>query len=267
MTTKDNRVCVFCGGTPLTNEHLYPQWLGKLIAQDPRGFPDGQIPQLWIKDGEEINRWKSDNPLEFTFRTVCASCNSGWMSNIEGAAKPYLEKMITGTSKITLDEKAQYLIANWMGLRTLVARSHHKHPWPAVFYEWFSWYWKKHTLPPRWTVWIGAYNGRLPIYYDRVDMHVDIPPPWDSISTSDINGTMMTAVFGYLAYKVIGLSSGSLKAKNKALVRIAPLEKVEAQWPPTHFINDDTILKFFGMGTKGGNTKLAKYWNEFQKLE
>lgn len=257
--------CVFCGGSPLSNEHLFPQWVTKLLVDDPRGYPPGKLSHAIVSQGKEISRWESDTPLAFTVHTVCESCNNGWMSNIEYEAKRYLEPIITGSEAVTLDEHALSVVATWMGLRALMRWSTYKHPWPQVVYDWYKWFYTNHTLPPNWCVWIGAYKGLVPAYTESAPFHPFTDKTRTSLRTSDLRGFVFTSVMGYLAFKVVALNKAAVVDQSgSALVRIAPPEATEVEWPPDGLITDDTILKFFGMGLSS-ESNLAKYWDEFEK--
>ena len=43
---------------------------------------------------------------------VCAGCNNGWMSRLETAAKPVLERLLTG-SPLALSVDQQHVVAQW----------------------------------------------------------------------------------------------------------------------------------------------------------
>jgi hypothetical protein len=76
------RSCLFCGSACNSREHVIPEWLSKAMkirdfAFQPAHFTEGK--------GLELR------PLikcaGFRTRQVCAKCNNGWMSNLEGWAK------------------------------------------------------------------------------------------------------------------------------------------------------------------------------------
>lgn len=101
------RCCAFCGGTPLTKEHGWPRWLesylpGLRLNQTVIG--DDYIPQTRgvrssISGGE--------------VREICETCNSGWMSELENAAKPLVGPMAQGDSTF-LSRPHQEIVAAWI---------------------------------------------------------------------------------------------------------------------------------------------------------
>lgn len=52
-------------------------------------------------------------------RTVCASCNNGWMANLEATTKPLLQPMIRGNQAVLTPEQ-QLQVATWAS-KTVVA--------------------------------------------------------------------------------------------------------------------------------------------------
>lgn len=118
------RVCVFCGGNPLTEQHVFPKWMESEF-KTPR-------------NGTSNIRMSFDNPFNKTLnlsssvtfkknRTIgkkllkyfCATCNNGWMSKIEEAAKPLIIDLIR-ERKHKLDVGEQLILSRWACLSTIV---------------------------------------------------------------------------------------------------------------------------------------------------
>jgi len=100
------RQCVFCGSTSdLTREHVLPDWLTE-IGLDPEpsihhAGPLNRLPRQW-----------SAKSFKTTVKMVCATCNNGWLSQLEGAAKPVIAPLIRGEPR-RLPVEDQALIATW----------------------------------------------------------------------------------------------------------------------------------------------------------
>lgn len=112
--TESTRRCVFCGSTSnLTREHVLPNWLKDvgldLAPSIHQAGPLNRIPRQW-----------SSRPFGTTVKMVCEACNGGWMSALEGAAKPVLTPLIRGESRRLPDED-QALIAAWTCKTALVS--------------------------------------------------------------------------------------------------------------------------------------------------
>lgn len=98
------RTCIFCGGSPVTLEHVWPKWL--LGRFRTTGFlhtlaRTGPRPVTFSKPS-----------IEVTANCVCGPCNSGWMSRLEVQGQPWLEPLLEGRH-VTLDSVAQRTISAW----------------------------------------------------------------------------------------------------------------------------------------------------------
>ena len=124
MTTSG---CIFCGGRPLTREHLWPDWLRReLQIQQPFDF------RIEQERGGVETRDVSFRAPPFTqqVRAVCAVCNNGWMSTIEEAAKPILQPLIRARGR-RLHRREQRTLATWALLKACVFDQLHPQE-PAV---------------------------------------------------------------------------------------------------------------------------------------
>jgi hypothetical protein len=114
--------CVFCGQTPATKSHIWPDWLGSLPLHKATRHEvnvgkletfvsqaDGPAPQTIIRQGRAGAR----KP-----RNVCLACNGGWMSRLEQLNKPALTALIIGKS-IVLRPVDQWWLASMLGLITI----------------------------------------------------------------------------------------------------------------------------------------------------
>lgn len=99
------RVCIFCGRSANSREHLLPDWLQKLFPSDGLAVHFRQI-------GDVKTSWEKKRFSEKTKR-VCADCNLGWMSRLEEVAKPILAPAITRSQAYAFDLRAQWLAAQW----------------------------------------------------------------------------------------------------------------------------------------------------------
>jgi hypothetical protein len=98
------RICVFCGGAgPLSREHVVPQWISRLLADDV-----------------EIIHFIGEKRLvastfTHTVSMVCQSCNNGWMSRLEEVVKPILTQAIFEPRSVALlSPITQVNIATWI---------------------------------------------------------------------------------------------------------------------------------------------------------
>ncbi|MEU1366621.1 hypothetical protein ABZ454_10850 [Streptomyces sp. NPDC005803] len=105
------KVCVFCGGTPLTKEHVLPRWLK--VAMDPTVRTVRYV--RLSRDG--VQRHDAP-PLNDQVKVVCSDCNSGWMNQLEEDVRPFLPDLIRGLP-CTLDSVRQRSLASW-ALKTIL---------------------------------------------------------------------------------------------------------------------------------------------------
>lgn len=143
------RVCVFCGGAPVTKEHVWPQWISGLLDR----WGPFKITRM-----DDPMRWAP--ALDIQVRRVCGSCNSGWMSDLETRAQPVLEPLILAKPDTRLLSPAeQRILASWAMKTTLMAAliESSTAAFPAAEYERFL---KKRLQPSKSTcIWLGARGG------------------------------------------------------------------------------------------------------------
>ena len=103
------RMCIFCGGGPVTKEHV---WSERILQR--------------FKTTSVVAERTGTTPLRYTSRTikltisvVCRTCNNGWMSAIENAVMQVLIPMIGGEPTI-LDAERQLVLARWTTLKAMV---------------------------------------------------------------------------------------------------------------------------------------------------
>ncbi|MFC4609715.1 hypothetical protein ACFO9E_18120 [Streptomyces maoxianensis] len=109
------KVCVFCGGTPLTKEHVLPRWLK--VALDPT------VDRVrYIRLSRDGVQHHDAPPLNDQVKVVCSECNSGWMNQLEENVRKVLPDLIRG-KRCTLDTEAQRALASW-SLKTMLMFQH-----------------------------------------------------------------------------------------------------------------------------------------------
>ncbi|MFD5711316.1 hypothetical protein ACFWHW_13115 [Streptomyces pharetrae] len=112
------KVCVFCGGTPLTKEHVLPRWLK--VALDPTVRR-----HQYVRLSVDTVRHHQAPPLNEQVKVVCSECNSGWMNQLEENVRRFLPDLIRG-NPCDLDAEAQRALAAW-SLKTMLMFQH-THP-------------------------------------------------------------------------------------------------------------------------------------------
>jgi hypothetical protein len=162
-----HKACVFCGGKPLTKEHILGDWLK---AHVPRlaewtlhtvssGSPmmiDGQAVTL-----EVIERgfsYRSGNPASRSLKIVCGPCNSGWMSRIQDRAKPILVPLLRNAWAREMSTEDRETLATWCALTTTVNEYSHEATRKVSVAS------RRHLMtmgrmPAGWRVWVGRLDA------------------------------------------------------------------------------------------------------------
>ncbi len=107
--------CTFCGAqAELTREHVFPRWMQlldhdfesvRVVNSALNGLPQttGEMP-----------------PYTSVVRQFCASCNNGWMGDLEGAMTTAIRHLVAGTST-DFDPRSASELARWAFKTALVA--------------------------------------------------------------------------------------------------------------------------------------------------
>ena len=114
-------------------EHVWPDWLRDYLPP----FSDLADTERY-SPGTRLQRWQQPL-LTTTVRAFCDGCNSGWMGDIEAAAKPIVGPIVVGQA-MELDAHAQQIVANWVALKGLVAAQASNQLIPE------SHYWNVHSV-------------------------------------------------------------------------------------------------------------------------
>lgn len=150
------RVCIFCGGTPLTREHLHGRWAGRFADREQRNIfqrsdREGEPPQPG-----DMRRWKA-RAYDRHARVVCKACNGGWMSDLETAVSSLLDpEALDGRP---LDPKEQALLATW-AMKTALTMDAAQSPDDRVIpIEVARRFGHDRRLPDGVQVWMASYTG------------------------------------------------------------------------------------------------------------
>jgi hypothetical protein len=106
------RTCLFCTA-PLAGErareHVFPRWL-----LDELGIRGEPISPTQFRPSLEVVSTRSHLLEKLQEGRVCATCNNGWMSQLEAAAIPLLRPLMEGTGLVTeLALEQRTVVARW----------------------------------------------------------------------------------------------------------------------------------------------------------
>lgn len=150
----ENRGCIFCGGGPKSDEHLFGKWLGRqvTIPENPTHIQFQENSRSGFKEE------KRGATQSISIRSVCIPCNNGWMSTIEDAAQHLLLRLMRGEPE-DLDRHQQLTISMWVVLKTMIweSQKHILEHIPQTDRDFLFQHrvragWQ---IPPNWLVWCG----------------------------------------------------------------------------------------------------------------
>jgi hypothetical protein len=250
------RVCIFCGGSPLTREHAWPQWLRGVLPDIAR---ERQIPH-------DLGRGRTFKAPGFslTIKAVCGDCNHGWMSKLEAEAMPHLSPMIAVEGgPVVLGPDAQTVIARWTLKTALILREiAHDNP-PPIPRDYYAQVRADNLitpLPSLTYVRLAQYGVIDPIervirtdqpaYFKGNPLEVGpSPSKGKHISTGLPNAYGATIAIGYLVLQVLGIyehrSVTNLKVRSYPDISVPIWPFVGPQrWPPRYSLNEEGLKAF-----------------------
>ena len=238
------RRCLFCGvQSKLTREHLWPEWLGKL-----RSNPGDPLEAV-VTDHDIGNRRWPMTSLDMKVRMVCVTCNSGWMSVMEGAAKPLVTKMLTGaTTELLVHD--QLVLARWAVLKAIIFEARRADP---VHTPGSRRQLRNTRLPPPTSrVRATAYGGHDTLAYLY---GTSVVARWSDHSI--VRVYCSTFVIGSLVLQVSGApipddgTLQSLRVPDDVYIELFPSSGRSAIWPPPLTVDAEGLERFHRGGFPG----------------
>jgi hypothetical protein len=229
-------VCAFCGSPkrPRGREHVFADWLNSI------GLEAGQVEVHTGRLNRVARRWTTEG-FTATVRAVCDSCNHGWLSRLEAAAKPVLTPLILGQS-VELSVDDQRLIAAWACKTALVAMLSSSDEQRAQGYgvpaaEYHALYaTREHPEPlPSSQYWFGTYVGERPpgsVRITPLGIELDGLPEAD-----DPSAYSLTVMVGPLLVHGVRFTTPSL------YVGLATVPDLPRLWPANNPISWPTAVE------------------------
>lgn len=216
-----SRVCIFCGTTPLTKEHLWPNWLRRQVGSKDR--LDWRIEGDINGESARDHRF-SKLPFDQQVRAVCAPCNGGWMSKIEAATKPLLLPLLERQG-CRLNRAQQTQVATWALLKAIMFDELHPQERVVLAAHRAFLYRSKQPPPTKLWVWLGTYDGEQIGHYAYQGMLLAERGATDE--PKQPTAYSVTFTFGPVAIQVAGTSLDSLSHDDVAY----PQLDVARVWP------------------------------------
>lgn len=246
MGDQGRRRCIFCGASADDREHLLPEWLKGILPSDVTATYTRQIV------GEEPKSWKR-KPFSEKAKFVCNDCNQGWMSDLEGEAKPLLTPAIARQGPCEFDLLAQWVIARWAVKTSYVMQMQGREQLAPQMRPVLL---KLNLIPPpQVSVWIGSHRRAVEDPTNSVYIQ---KPLW--IAPDDA-GEVGAIEFGYMTFLAVGGVSfllvehrfdsyvecvlGEDHPAAKMFTKIWPRTTRVAMWPPSLMADRELIDLIF----------------------
>jgi hypothetical protein len=221
--------CIFCGGKPLTREHLWPRWLRDY-------FGTSHLPHRYgaaASSSNDVVDWNGP-PATKTARLLCNVCNNDWGSRLEDAAKLLLLPMIQGHPK-RLSQSSQRTATLWLAKTLMVMDRSHRRTTFVPEKDLRSLRAHDDLRTPA-VAWISAYSGAQ-YAATAVTTPTETGDGWaGTIQVGELVMQMTTrnTVNGRFARE-----ANEVFRKTRGWnVQIWPTAVVRRQWPPRHAKDD-----------------------------
>jgi hypothetical protein len=180
-----SRQCLFCPNPADSKEHLWPDWiLQSLKHRVPIRQNIGKSP---AKD--------FSGPVRI--KCVCRKCNSGWMSQLEGRAKPIIGALMHDVS-FTLDRTQQETVSAWVVKTAMILEATDMRTRTPCYTQHECEQLRLHSsIPTRSMGWLGRFSASG-LLATGTDIWLDIGEV-----PKAARGCVTTIVVGHLALQVL----------------------------------------------------------------
>jgi len=245
MTTNTPRRCAFCGGRPLTREHIWADWLKQYIPRTMSSYESYSAIQHRTHIEENIQKISGD-PHSWRVRCVCKLCNERWMSRIQEDAKSIAVTLLSG-NKTTLKREDQRIITMWIAMAVICGEfSNRKTVTTTACGR--LWLKELRMLPPYWRIWIGYYKRKtwIPHWIHNPFLVSEKHVPDAALGNwASYNTQTTTYVVGQLFIHAFSSIDGQLVRQRRfpkffknRLRQLWPLTGLNISWPPPEIISD-----------------------------
>jgi hypothetical protein len=247
--------CIFCGGTGLSKEHIWSDWISGLIQ---RNNEHGEYWGRMHRDGGSrdmqwttppANSARQGSVLQRKVRKVCRQCNNGWMSRVVDRAKPVVERMILGKN-FELNRKEETDLSAWIGITTIIQEFANRHGACRISPADRTVLMNTEAPPLTWSIWIAKYTDEwwapmrhyhIPMHYAQQPTDEEPNPPSGELQLTTFTlGELLVHVFTSTQPKMIDAYRSYIgRASNsEKLHQLWPIVADTLTWPPTSPFRD-----------------------------
>ena len=220
--------CLFCDNSPGSREHLWPAWIHRRKDFGPLRLQRGTSPEVIVH-----------NPQQ-TVKTVCGTCNGGWMSTLEAENIPLIGSMFQDIS-IPLNAAQQHSVAAWAMKTAMMFESTKGRNAANGFYTHEEGVNLRvsRTIPARTRIWIGRISEQH-LGASGTDFTIQTTDGTrlgtGSVATITAGHFVVQVVTSHIALEYADLSIPEVQPKpgdwDKMLLKIGPPEQLSLEWPP-----------------------------------
>ena len=210
------RKCKFCKNPAGSREHTIADWiLQKINIQAEIRRVVGKSPPVWFHNVQNLK-----------VKSVCTTCNNGWMSQLESDSKPTIERLLRGSGIFRLHAAQQSIVARW-AVKTAMVFETTAPPPPKSQGHFYTQdeceqLRLNSTIPPRTFVWLGQFSA--------VGLWASGTHIWhneEQISETATHGQVVTIVLDHLAIQVLTVH---VLAENSTVSPNIPQYEAPCDW-------------------------------------
>jgi hypothetical protein len=238
--------CVFCNGSPLTEEHVLGKWSKRVVPRTMPNYKQLQAIQHATHSDFQV-RPRAGDPRSLKVTCVCCKCNSGWMGAIQEGMKPFGIAMAQGKT-IKLNPTAQLAIATWAAMITMTAE-YDNPPTVAVPQDNREFFYKNKYPPPSFRIWVG-HLPRKEKWINWAHHPFAIVEDDDALpggALANLNSVTSTHVLGEFFVHIMSCPDLSILRRwqlpsslSSRLIQIWPLIHGDVFWPPLRELTSET---------------------------
>ena len=232
------RACVFCGGTPVTSEHVWPGWIAKYLPREKAEH----YRLVESAEGRDLQSRGFRYPFTTEAKCICKPCNEGWMHELEMNCRVRALAHDPGKPQ-RLHEWRQAIAATW-ALKTAMMIEHSDSPdtrtIPLAIYPMFRWFLRPTTMTQ---VWMVHYVGENPHPFGHALLRAQVVEPEGPVEPDDAEPYVLVVGAGQIAFWILGhlvQGAGLYRPRSEVTGRIVQIWPVtsEATWPPPESVGD-----------------------------
>ncbi|MFK8038746.1 MAG: hypothetical protein AB8B74_10685 [Crocinitomicaceae bacterium] len=156
---KESGSCIFCGEKGMTKQHIWPNFLRKIVQFKNNAVNTKTTIHYTDKFVSVTPSYKKQqgDMLTKKIRRVCRACNNGWMSVLESQIKEVVSGLINEET-LELENNLQSQLSAWITLVVVMAEFLDEHT-KSVPTKDLLYLMKNIKTPQGWKIFIGRYEG------------------------------------------------------------------------------------------------------------